>query len=136
MQATAEDTAFVQKTRELCETLINQPEFQQIRQRIDTFMADDGAKNQYQAVMEQGDSLSHKQQTGLPLDGGEIAEFEKSRDSLLANSVAREFIDAQQQMHKMQESVMQYVSKTFELGRVPTSEDFSAGSCGTGCGCH
>ena len=31
---------------------------------------------------------------------------------------------------------MQFVSKTFELGRVPTLEDFSSGECGSGCGCH
>lgn len=135
MQATAEETVFIRKTRELCQTLLDQPEFQSIRARIETFMANDGAKSQYQMVMEQGDSLQHKQQMGAPLDGGEIAEFEKNRDSLLANPVAREFIDAQQQMHKMQESVMQYVAKTFELGRVPTNDDFPAGNCGPTCGC-
>ncbi len=135
MQATAEETVFIRKTRELCQTLLDQPEFQSIRARIETFMANDGAKSQYQMVMEQGDSLQHKQQMGAPLDGGEIAEFEKNRDSLLANPVAREFIDAQQQMHKMQESVMQYVAKTFELGRVPTNDDFSSGHCGPTCGC-
>ena len=37
--------------------------------------------------------------------------------------------------HKIQESVMSYVTKTFELGRVPAAEDFDSGSCGTGCGC-
>ncbi len=135
MQAAAEDTVLIRKTRELCQTLIDQPEFQQIRVSIETFMTNEGAKTQYQTVMEQGDSLQHKQQMGQPLDGGEIAEFEKNRDTLLANPVAREFIDAQQRMHKMQESVMQYVAKTFELGRVPTGEDL-AGCCGdSGCGC-
>jgi len=38
-------------------------------------------------------------------------------------------------MHKIQESVMQYVGKTFELGRVPSVEDFSSGDCGPTCGC-
>jgi hypothetical protein len=54
----------------------------------------------------------------------------------MANPVARGFLDAQQQMHKTQETVMKFVSKTFELGRVPTMEDMQEGSCGTGCGCH
>ena len=86
--------------------------------------------------MEKGDSLQHKQQSGMPIDNDEIAEFEKNRDSLLTNPVAANFLTAQQQMHKIQESVMQYVSKTFELGRVPETEDFPSEGCGTGCGCH
>jgi cell fate (sporulation/competence/biofilm development) regulator YlbF (YheA/YmcA/DUF963 family) len=85
--------------------------------------------------MEKGDALQHKQQMGLPLDGGEIAEFEKNREALLNNPVATNFLTAQQQMHKIQESVMQYVSKTFELGRVPEAEDFPAEGCGPSCGC-
>lgn len=133
MQATVEETIVIQKTRELCQLLVDQPEFQHIRRRIEIFMTDDDAKTQYQTVMEQGDSLQHKQQMGMSLDGTEIAAFEKSRDLLLANPVAREFIDAQERMHQMQESVMRYVAKTFELGRVPAAEDFS--TCGSGCNC-
>jgi hypothetical protein len=39
-------------------------------------------------------------------------------------------------MHKMQDSVSKYVSKTLELGRVPAAEEMESGSCGSGCGCH
>ena len=81
MQATAEETILIQKTRELCETLIAQPEFQLIRRRVETFLADDGAKSQYQTVMEQGDSLQHKQQMGGSLDGTEIAALLISKRS-------------------------------------------------------
>ena len=52
MQATIEDTIVMQKTRDLCETIVQQPEFRQIRERIDVFMNDDLAKTQYQEVME------------------------------------------------------------------------------------
>ena len=135
MQATIEETEIIQKTKDLCQTLVEQPEFQQIRRSIDAFMADEGAKNQYQLVMEKGDLLQHKQHSGQPLDDTEIADFEKNREVLLNNVLARDFLEAQQQMHKIQESVMQYVGKTFELGRVPTMEDFSSGGCGPSCGC-
>ena len=73
---------------------------------------------------------------GVPLSAEEITEFEKDRDALVKNPVARDFLDAQQAMQKVQESVGQYVAKTFELGRIPSDEDFSSGSCGSGCGCH
>ena len=135
MQVTTEETVVIQKTRDLCQTIVDQPEFRLIRQRIETFLNDDEAKGQYQLVMEKGDALQQKQQFGTPMDNSEIAEFEKNREILLNNPVAREFLDAQQQMHKIQESVMQYVGKTFELGRAPSAEDFSSGNCGPTCGC-
>ena len=135
MQATTEDTVVIEKTRELCETITAQPEFRVIRERIEAFMSNDAAKTQYQLVMEKGDELQQKQQAGQALGNDEIQEFEKNRDLLLNNAVARNFLDAQQQMHKMQETVTQYVSKTFELGRVPAAEDFASGDCGPSCGC-
>ena len=55
MQATIEDTIVMQKTRDLCQTIVEQQEFRQIRERIDVFMNDDLAKSQYQEVMEKGE---------------------------------------------------------------------------------
>lgn len=135
MQDTIEETTVIQKTKELCQTIIDQPEFHQIRERIDSFMGDEAAKIQYQLVMETGDALQQKQNSGLQLDNTEIAEFEKSRELLMNNSVAVNFLTAQQHMHKIQEAVMQYVSKTFELGRVPNRDDFPQEGCGPSCGC-
>ncbi len=136
MQTMIEESVITQKTRELCQTLLEQPEVQAIRQRIESFMTNEEAKTQYQLLSEKGEFLQHKQQQGLPLSNEEIADFEQTREALFNNPVAREFLDAQQEMHKMQESVGQYVTKTFELGRVPSPEDFQSGSCGSGCGCH
>lgn len=135
MIANTEDTMILQKTRELCETIVSQPEFQQIRSRVDAFMANEEAKNTYQIVVEKGEALQQKQQMGLPLSNDEITEFEKHRETLVNNPVAKGFLDAQNEMHKMQESVGQYVAKTFELGRIPTQDDLES-SCGSGCGCH
>ena len=136
MTTQVEETAVTQKTRELCQSIVEQPEFQSIRQRIDAFMADDTAKSQYQAVVEKGEMLEHKQQMGVQASPEEISDFEKNREALINNPVARDFMDAQQAMRNVQESVGQYVAKTFELGRIPEESDFSSGSCGSGCGCH
>ena len=125
----------LQKTRELCETLVSQPEFQSIRTRIDAFMADDKARAQYEGVMTKGQALQQKQQNSMPLSGDEITEFEGQREALLNNPVARGFLDAQEELHQVQESVQHYVSKTLELGRLPTDEEMNGGSCGHGCGC-
>ena len=134
--AQATETPILLKVKELCETIVTQPEFTRIRQRVDAFMSDDTAKSLYQAVVEKGESLQHKQQMGMPLADSEIQGFEQERDKLVGNPVARGFLDAQEEMQQVQKSVGTYVAKTFELGRIPSDEDLSEGSCGSGCGCH
>jgi cell fate (sporulation/competence/biofilm development) regulator YlbF (YheA/YmcA/DUF963 family) len=129
-------TKIEEKTRELCQTIIAQPEWTAIRQRIDTFLSDPTAKNQYDAVNIKGQALHEKQHSGQPLKDEEIAEFEKHRDTLLKNPIAKGFLDAQEELHGIQSSVQKYLSKTLELGRVPTEADLEEGSCGHGCGCH
>ena len=134
MQAIAEESAVIQKTRELCQALLDQPDVQSMRQRIDAFVADDRAKTQYDALMIKGQALQQKQQLGAPLSNEEITDFEQHREAFVNNPVAKGFLDAQEEMNQLQQSLGQYVTKTFELGRVPGPEDFN--SCGHGCGCH
>ena len=125
-----------EKTQELCQTIIAEPEMISIRSRIDTFLADASARGQYETLMGMGQALQEKQQHGQPLAPAEISDFEKSRESLLANLVARGFLDAQEEIHEIQHLIQKKISKTLELGRLPTTEDLEEGSCGHGCGCH
>jgi cell fate (sporulation/competence/biofilm development) regulator YlbF (YheA/YmcA/DUF963 family) len=124
------------KLQELCETIASQPEFESIKQRVDAFMADDTSKSLYQKVVEQGDALHQKQQAGEKIDDSTVAGFEKDRETLFGNPVAKGFLEAQEEIHNITQSVNKTVAKTFELGRVPTEADSSDESCGTGCGCH
>lgn len=121
------------KTRELCQTIVDQDEFQALRRDVDSFMADDSAQTLYRSVAERGEVLHHKQQQGIQLDEDEISAYETERQSLLGNEVARRFLDAQEQMHGIQQNVTRYVMKTIEIGRVPGEEDFE--TCGHGCSC-
>lgn len=124
------------KTRELCEAIAAQPEFLAAQKRVAAFMANEQARSQYESVASKGQELHEKQHRSEPMNGGEIATFEKEREALLANPVARGFMDAQEELHDLQHSIQQQVKKTLELGRVPTAEDLEEGSCGHGCGCH
>lgn len=135
MQTTTEETPVIQKTRELCQTILDQPTMQSIRRRIDTFMADEKTRNQYDGLVNKGQALQQKQQLSTPLTGEEIADFEQHREALLQNQVARDFLDAQEELHQVQQSVHQYVNKTLELGRLPTEQELSGDGCGHGCGC-
>lgn len=130
-------TKIEEKTRELCQVIVDQPEMISIRKRIDTFLSDTQARGQYEAVMSKGQALQEKQAQSQELEGAEIADFEKHRDALLNNTVARQFLDAQEELHQIQHSIQKHISKTLELGRVPAAADLEDGSCGHGgCGCH
>lgn len=131
-----EETVIVQKTKDLCQAILDQPNMRSIRQRIDTFMNDEKSKDQYDNLMARGQELQQKQQAAMQLSGEEISGFEKDREALLNNPVARGFLDAQEELHDVQETVQKYIHKTLELGRMPTDEDLNGGGCGSGCGCH
>jgi cell fate (sporulation/competence/biofilm development) regulator YlbF (YheA/YmcA/DUF963 family) len=133
---TIAETPILQKTRELCQTILDQPNMRSIRERIDAFMGDDKTRAQYDDLVNKGQNLQQKQQLSQPLSGDEIAEFEQHRDALLNNPVAKGFLDAQEELHEVQHSIQQYLNKTLELGRLPTEEDLNGGGCGHGCGCH
>ena len=124
------------KTVDLCEAIVQEPQFQNIRQRVDQFMSNPAAQSQYEKLSEKGRALHEKQHSGAQLTPREVAEFDSEREALFANPVAKGFLDAQEQMHELQQSVSQLVTKTFELGRVPSESDLEEGSCGHGCGCH
>ena len=130
MAPTIEETPITRKTRELCQTILDEPSVQAIRRRIDVFMADEGTRSQYDSLVTKGQALQQKQQMSQPLSGEEISDFEQQRDSLLKNPVAREFLDAQQELHQVRESIQKYVNKTLELGHLPSEEDLSSDCCG------
>jgi len=134
MLTEAESKTVVEKTRELCSTILAQPGMSSIRQNIDSFMADEKSRADYESLMAKGQALHEKQHRSLPLSGDEIGDFEKHRETVLNNPVARGFLDAQEALHHLQESIQTQVSKTLELGRLPSAEDLE-GSCGHGCGC-
>jgi cell fate (sporulation/competence/biofilm development) regulator YlbF (YheA/YmcA/DUF963 family) len=136
METTLQESRIIEKTRELCQAILEEPGYKKLRQQIETFIANPEAQNQYQVLSEKSEYLNHKQHQGLPLTGEEITEFESLRDRFMQNPVAQGFMQAQEELQRVHQSVSQYVSKTFELGRVPEESDFQGGSCGTGCGCH
>jgi hypothetical protein len=76
-----------------------------------------------------------KQSQGLDLKPEEITQFEALREKFLGDPVAQGFLDAQQQLQLLHETVSRFLNKTFELGRRPEYEDVHDGSC-RDCGSH
>ena len=130
-----EQNAVIGKTQELCRAILDQPSIVSARQRIDAFLGDETARSQYQQLVTKGQELQQKQQNSVTLTDEEVAAFESSREQLMTNPIAKGFLDAQEQMRELHHSVNKFVSMTLESGRVPTTEDFEAATCGNGCSC-
>jgi cell fate (sporulation/competence/biofilm development) regulator YlbF (YheA/YmcA/DUF963 family) len=138
IQPAIDESAIREKTRELCEAIVRQPAFTELRRDIERFLEDRDAQDQYRHVTEKGRLLQSRQHAGVQVTNDEFDEFDRQRTLLLQNPVAMAFLEAQQSMNSIQDEVNKFISKTFELGRLPTEEDLACdneGGCGSGCGC-
>lgn len=137
MSIQQEKSAIVEMTEKLCETILEQPEYKEIYRKINAFSENEIAKKQYQTLFEHQNYLQQKQQQGAPVTEQETKAFQKEYAALLENKTAREFIEAQQAIEQIEQTVNNYVSTTIKLGRLPNEEDLT-GACGCGntnCGC-
>ncbi len=137
MEYNQNSSPVVVKLQELCKALVDDPQFASIRDRVSLFLSDEETRRQYENLNNKGMMLHGKQQSGVELTEEEINDFEKDRDTLLNNPIAMGFIEAQQEMSEIKNLVNQHISRTFELGRIPTVEDFMGcdSGCGSGCSC-
>src|SRR5215204_3535508 len=60
------ENVVIEKTRELCQTILNQPEYETIRKQVDAFFDDEQAQAAYQELSSKGEYLQHKQAQSLP----------------------------------------------------------------------
>lgn len=136
MNWNSEQDPVVARTRSLCQALVDHPELGGSFAAIGAFLENEPSRDRYRAVVELGEALQSKQQTGQSLDPVEIERFEASRQALMEDSVTQAFLEAQSVVHKITASVEEYIKLTFELKRVPNPADFEGGGCGPSCGCH
>ena len=69
METSTTENVVIEKTRELCQAILNEPEYQKIRTQVETFLSDEKAQEQYQTLSSKGEYLQHKQAQNLPLSG-------------------------------------------------------------------
>lgn len=123
-------------TDQLCESIVNQKGFKELFSKIDAFMTDEKLKYDYSMLNDRGALLQQKQQAGVEITEEEIVEFDKLSEAFMANPVAKNFLEAQEEFQQVQNRINQVITKTFEIGRVPNQDDFDFCSDGFGdCGC-
>jgi len=139
MTTTLEIDKIREKTEELCQFILDQAAFPELKGMINGFLENEEAKALYNEVIEKQRLLQQKQQQGLSLTDEEVDDFNAVREQLYANSIARDFLIASEELDKIQDLVIKYVLKTIELEKVPTEADIYGGGCACGgggaCGC-
>lgn len=138
----AQETPVIAKTKELCGTLLEQDSYKRLKTKFDAFVNDPEAQQMYQDLSQKQSELVRKQETGGNLAEEEIQAFEDQRERMLMHPVAGGFVEAQQGFEELRDTIVRYVTKTFELGRVPGEDEVApkqGGCCGGGggggCGC-
>ena len=124
------------KTRELCAAIVSQPGFPELFKKVERYLGDLGAQYQLNQLTQLTDLLQQRQSMGSEISEEEIGNYEGTRNAILKSDTIREFIEAQEQIQKTQHQIMRLVTKTFEVGRIPTEEDFYEEMCNATCGTH
>ncbi|MEM0898275.1 MAG: YlbF family regulator, partial [Verrucomicrobiota bacterium] len=105
----ATESAYLEKLRALCQSLLDDEDLKKIFGAIDSFMGNEEAKDLFSEMQENFEELNTKQQAGLQLTAGEVEEYNKKRDAMLANPVAKEFLEARESMEGVQATVNTWV---------------------------
>lgn len=123
-------------TDALCQAIVGQEKFAELHQKIETFITNEKLRYEYDMLNQRGALLQQKSEAGMEIDEKELAEFEKLRTELLANKTMTDFQDVQDEVQQVQDRIHQVIAKTFEVGKVPSQDDFDFCSDGFGdCGC-
>ncbi|WP_372629984.1 YlbF family regulator [Cohnella sp.] len=125
----------MEKMKELCETLLGQAGYKELRDSIDHFASDESSLQQYERFMEKHQHLRHKEDADIELTSEEIADYEQEERALYDNSVIRKFLYAQREFGQLHDKISQYFTKTVELARLPEPGDLKKGDCGCGGSC-
>jgi cell fate (sporulation/competence/biofilm development) regulator YlbF (YheA/YmcA/DUF963 family) len=125
------------KIQELCAAIVADEEVSTARANAEAFLADMDAVTLYRETSLLGRELHQKGHKGEEPTPAETRRFNELQDRSEAHPGIAAFIEAQQVLQGIAETVSNYVSKTLETGKVPTEEEaMGSGGCGEGCGCH
>lgn len=124
------------KTRELCAAIVELPSFAELFKKVERYLGDLGAQYQLSQLSQLTELLQQRQSMGAEISDEEIGNYEGTRNAIMKSEKIREFVEAQEEIQKIQHKIMRLVTKTFEVGRVPTEEDFYEEMCNSTCGSH
>ncbi|MEM8955209.1 MAG: YlbF family regulator [Verrucomicrobiota bacterium] len=134
---TVDETTVEEKAQELCQWVVDSPQFVEAREKIVAFLEDEEAQLLYRAYHEKGVEITRRQREGDGLTGADHMEFESLEDKARANPVTDAFMNSEAEMNAIFSTVAKYLQRTLQTGSVPSAEDFADSECceSGGCGC-
>jgi cell fate (sporulation/competence/biofilm development) regulator YlbF (YheA/YmcA/DUF963 family) len=84
-------------TEQLCESIVDQEGFAELYKKIEAFINDEKLKYEYGVLNDRGALLQQMQENGMEIKENEIVEFEKLREEFMNNTVATDFLEAQEE---------------------------------------
>lgn len=131
MSATTTAPSLEDKTRELCQFIIDSPNFVTAQGRCDAFDDDVAAQKLYQNWREFEMDLHRRHQEGYQPNQDDIAKLEKLRGEAMKNSTLVDFVEAEEALNGMFGKVVKILQRTLQTGAVPTDEELEE-CCGSG----
>ena len=125
-----------EKTRELCQFILEDPVFAAAQGRIETFLENEDATELYGNWQRKASELHQKHHEGNEPSDDEIKEFEGLKAKVLDHPVAADFLEAEDTVNDMFQTITKMVQKTLQNGKIPTDEDLKECCGNSGCGCH
>ena len=100
-------------------------QFKDANQKIETFLADESAKQLYIDLTSLRAKLQERQQRGFELTAGEVTELEKIQNEADSNPTIKEFAQASDELNQIKAAVVAYLDKSFEICSPPGEGDFT-----------
>lgn len=126
--ATSTDTSvssLQEKARELCQFILESPDYAAAQGKVDIFDEDTEAQKLYQAWRETEMELHQQHQQGNPPTDEQITDLEMKRDAAVENSVVADFADAENTLNQIFSTVVKVVQKSLQSGTIPTDEELN-----------
>jgi cell fate (sporulation/competence/biofilm development) regulator YlbF (YheA/YmcA/DUF963 family) len=136
--STLEATTIEDKTKELCQLVLEDAKFTAAREKITTFLADTDAQEAYSALHQKGHAMHQMQHEGTQPAESDMAELNGLKQAAADNEVTAGFMDAEGELNEIFSTVTKYLQKTLQLGKMPEASDFEDSDCCSegGCDCH
>ena len=124
------------KTRELCQFILEDPAFAAAFGSIDAFQEDKEAQGLYKSWQEKAAELHHMHHEGKEPSQSDVVEMERLKQTVMDNSVAADFVEAEDSVNDIFGTVMKLVQKTLQNGQIPTEDEMNECCSSGGCGCN
>ena len=123
------------KTRELCQFLLDDPDFGAAQRSIEAFEKDEEAQSLYEDWQRKAGELHQARHEGRELEESEIEELNGLLQQLSDHPVGSDFLEAEESINQIFKTVVKMVQKTLQNGRIPSAEEMSECCNSGGCGC-